>query len=95
MVNQYDKFTPNKEKQIASHLKKLSKKGKYYSRGKAAIDLGIAPGTVEKRVESLGLDLKAVMNVGYSENLDKLKKFLRNKKTITKTALKNKISGIF
>ena len=33
MVNQYDKFTPNKEKQIASHLKKLSKKGKYYSRG--------------------------------------------------------------
>jgi len=95
MANQYDTFTPNKEKQIAFHLKKLSKKGKYYSRAKAAIDLGIAPGTVEKRVESLGLDLKAVMDVGYRENIDKLKKFLRNKKVITKAALKNKISGIF
>ena len=51
-------FPLNKERQIASYLKKIARKGKYYSGAKAAKDLGIAPSTVLQKAAKLNLDIE-------------------------------------
>ena len=73
-------FPLNKERQIASYLKKIARKGKYYSGAKAAKDLGIAPSTVLQKAAKLNLDIEAVISPEYRIAIDKLKKFPRIKK---------------